>query len=129
MGAKGFPKPRPKCPERPKYESESKGEISDGYHTFNELYHHRNLLFINLMISNPFVSWRAKIHHDGSMFDDSFIAGINLSAGDITYHLPLDMWSLLGDRFDIATLDKAPEWDGHSPDDVLKRLKGAAIGQ
>jgi len=38
------------------------GLVSDGYHSFNELYEHRNLLFINLMRSNPEISWRANNH-------------------------------------------------------------------
>lgn len=41
------------------------GEISDGYHTFNELYQHRCALFLALMASNPSISK----HHDGSEWD------------------------------------------------------------
>lgn len=101
---------------------ENKGEISDGYHTFNELYEHRNLLFISLMKLLPEKSWRANNHADGTMYDGWFIAGMQLSTGQITYHLPVRMWELL-DGANIQTSNMAPEYDGHTPNDVLDRLK------
>lgn len=102
--------------------------ISDGYHTFAELYEHRIVLYIKLaeMAScmgdaNSEIVWRSKTHSDGSVWDGWFILGINTSAGkQITYHLPSSKW----DETDFAnTLDKAPDWDGHNPADVLERLK------
>lgn len=98
------------------------GKISDGYHTFDELYEHRCYLFAALMRSNPTISWRANNHDDGTMFDGWFIAGMHLPTGDITYHLPIDMWESL-DGVGIATSNKAPKWDGHNPSDVVERLK------
>lgn len=97
------------------------GEVSDGYHTFNELYEHRHHLFITLMRSNPKMSWRANTHEDGSMFPGWFVAGMHLPTGDITYHLPVTMWEML-DGVGIATTNKCPPWDGHTSDDVVKRL-------
>jgi len=99
----------------------STGEISDGYHTFNELYDHRCHLFVALMRSNQDISWRSKKHADGEMFPSWFIAGMNLPTGLITYHLPLWMWSML-DGGGISTREFAPEWDGHTPADVVSRL-------
>jgi len=100
---------------------ESTGEISDGYHTFNELYDHRCHLFIALMRSNPDISWRANRHTDGSMFPNWFIAGMELPTGQISYHLLSWMWEML-DNVGIATTNLAPKWDGHKPEDVVKRL-------
>lgn len=100
---------------------ENKGQISDGYHTFDELYNHRNLLFISLMRSNPTISWRANNHEDGTMYESWFIAGMCLPTGDISYHLPINMWELL-DNSGIATTNIAPKWDGHTPEDVIQRL-------
>lgn len=97
------------------------GNISDGYHTFNELYDHRCALFIALMRSNPEISWRANNHDDGSSFDGWFIAGMHLPSGDITYHLPIDKWNLLDNKC-IQTSLRAPKWDGHTPADVVERL-------
>lgn len=96
------------------------GEVSDGYHTFNELYDHRIALFIVLMLSHPELSWRSEMHADGSKMEGWFIAGMHLPTGDITYHLPMKyFYSMPG----IKILDQAPEWDGHTPDDVVKRLR------
>lgn len=97
-------------------------EISDGYHTFGELYEHRCHLFVALMRSNPDISWRANNHVDGTMFDGFFIAGMHLPTGDISYHLPLSMWTLL-DGSGIATSLRGPAWDGHTADDVVTRLR------
>lgn len=56
------------------------GDISDGYHTFNELYHHRAILFANICNKSG-KSWKSKKHHDGSMYDGMFIVGINTPDG------------------------------------------------
>lgn len=94
---------------------------SDGFHTFADLYQHRNLLFIALMMSNPDISWRANVHNDGGHYEGFFIAGMHLPTGDISYHLPVEMWNLL-DSKNIRTSQRSPKWDGHSPSDVLDRL-------
>lgn len=103
-------------------------EASDGYHTFGELYDHRIMLFIALcevvmaggFYKNPDV-WRSKLHSDGSSFDGWFILGLNREKGkQITYHIPIALW----ENTDFAeTLEKAPEYDGHTSSDVLGRLK------
>lgn len=93
--------------------------ISDGYHSFDELYEHRAALFIRLANAHPNQAWRSRHHSDDSMFDGFFIAGINLDSGQISYHLEDRYWDYLGN---VCTLDNAPEWDGHSPSDVVKRL-------
>lgn len=94
--------------------------VSDGYHTFGELYEHRCLLFLALMRSYPHRSWRAMDHDDGSSFEGWFIAGMNLPTGTVTYHLPLKWWGSLDP---IQKLDRAPKWDGHTSADVLERLE------
>lgn len=102
----------------------------DGYHTFEELYDHRFTLYIALcrkmaptnkhLLSYGFV-WRSKQHHDGDGFEGWFVLGIGEKAGyQITYHIPLERWN---ETEFAKTLDKAPEWDGHTSDDVLQRLK------
>lgn len=109
-----------------------KSLISDGYHTFGELYDHRVTLFMALcrMIhlyhpdstypDSDYPVWRSKLHSDGTMFDDFFIMGIGLTPGKmITYHLPISRWELTNFA---QTLYHAPEWDGHTSDDVLLRL-------
>lgn len=97
------------------------GKVSDGYHTFDELYAHRCQLFVALMLSHPDISWRSKADDAGKGQDDWFLAGMNLPSGDITYHLPIWMWNWLDDT-GIETLERAPRWDGHTSTDVLQRL-------
>jgi hypothetical protein len=64
--------------------------------------------------------WRAIYHSDGSSYNGWFVLGLWEDSGkQMTYHLPFEMWG----KCDFAkTLDKAPEWDGHTSDDVLKRI-------
>jgi hypothetical protein len=87
------------------------GRVSDGYHTFDELYEHRCVLFIAFANYNPGIGWKSKVHDDGKGCDGWFIAGLNLPNGTISYHLPMRMWRLL----DVPELDRAPKWDGHTP--------------
>lgn len=99
------------------------GETSDGYHTFNELYEHRHILFLHVLISSGDKAWRSKLHSDGTMFDGWFIAGLNTKMGQATYHLPLRMWELFDD---ITELERAPEFDGHTANDTLVRIREEA---
>lgn len=101
-------------------EGVSAGQISDGYHTFDELYQHRCLLFIALMKAYPSLSWKSLKHEDGSSLEGWFIAGMHLPTGDITYHLPMEMWDMASN---IQTFDTAPEWDGHDSGNVCDRLQ------
>lgn len=101
------------------------GHLSDGYHTFDELYEHRHQLFIALcrrLAKWKFV-WRARFHHDGTMFDGGwFILGINSRSGEqISYHIPIRLW----DECAFATTYDSIPWpfDGHTPEDVLNRLR------
>lgn len=94
------------------------GEISDGYHTFNELYYHRAVLFSVICNQNKDIAWKSKLHSDGTMYDEMFIVGINTPEGQYSYHYDINLWSL----FDVEELDKAPEYDGHLPKDI-ERLK------
>lgn len=98
------------------------GEVSDGYHTFDELYEHRCTLFLALMKSAPGLAWISTLHDDGSTFGDWFIAGMCLPTGDVTYHLPAGQWSLACET-GAKILDRAPKWDGHKPADVVKRVQ------
>ena len=107
------------------YISKHKGDISDGYHTFNELYDHRAALTAALFKSLPSDTvYKSKKHHDGTMYDGMFIVGANLPGiGAISYHYDLDPWWGV---FNIREVENAPEWDGHTPNDVIERLKAYA---
>ena len=94
--------------------------VSDGYHSFGELYEHRHMLFIALLLYNKDIAWRSLYHDDGSCYEGWFVAGLDLPTGQITYHLPLRLWSMLDS---IKTLKKAPKYDGHTSKDVINRLE------
>jgi hypothetical protein len=104
------------------YISCKSGKVSDGYHTFDELYEHRCTLFLALMQAHPDRSWISKTHFDGSEWEGWFIAGMRLPTGDVTYHLPLHMWSLAC-GIKAAVLERGLEWDGHTSTDVVKRIQ------
>ena len=97
-------------------------EVSDGYHTFNELYEHRVVLFMVLMSKmHPGNVWKSKKHSDGSSFEGWFIAGMFKGHGlQITYHIPEQYFTLCPGE----DLELAPQFDGHTSGDVLERLKG-----
>lgn len=95
------------------------GETSDGCHTFNELYHHRAVLFSVICNSNPELAWKSKLHHDGTMYDGMFIVGIETPEGQATYHYDTDpYWEM----FSVQELPKAPEWDGHTSEQAIERI-------
>lgn len=99
------------------------GEVSDGYHTFNELYHHRAVLFSVICNQNKNKSWKAKSHDDGSMYANMFIVGIETPQGQATYHYDVNPY---WDMFDIKVLDKAPKWDGHTAKQAISRIASIA---
>ena len=116
------------------------GELSDGYHTYKELYEFRKVynaaLFNewaeNLETSSDFgqalfnvpkynvhKSWR---HSDGELCFGGgwFIVSAMLPTGLISNHYKAEDWDL----FKIPEVEKALfEFDGHTSQDVLNRLK------
>lgn len=97
-----------------------RSQISDGFHTFAELYEHRHALFLALANSGLLHrAWRSKLHDDGTMHDGYFIAGIDLPTGTVSYHLPC----LTGTPSAVhPDPGPRPAWDGHTPEDVIERL-------
>lgn len=100
----------------------SVGELSDTYHSFNDLYDHRMILSAFAMMNMPY-AWKAKTHEDGSMFDGMFVVGAPTPDGMITYHYDLEYWNL----FKIPEIPHAPHFDGHTPEDVINRIKSWII--
>lgn len=100
-------------------EENNMGEISDGYHAFNELYHHRAVLFSVICNSNKEKAWKSKLHDTGDMYEGMFIVGIETPEGQTTYHYDINPY---WDMFKVKELPKAPKWDGHSPDEAIRRL-------
>lgn len=94
--------------------------ISDGYHTFGELYEHRIELFIALcrileQCTDSYI-WKLSVE------DGWFLMGIETKdRKQISYHIPESRW----EDCNFATLRKNSEYefDGHTSNDVLQRLK------
>ena len=95
------------------------GDTSDGYHTFNELYHHRAVLFSVIVKAFQEKAWKARLHHDGTMYDGMFIVGIDTPEGQASYHYDIDPY---WDMFECRELERAPEWDGHTPAQAIERI-------
>lgn len=95
------------------------GDTSDGYHTFNELYDHRAKLFSVIVRDHSELCWKSKLHHDGTMYDGMFIVGINTPQGQASYHYDIDPY---WDMFRCKEMERAPEWDGHTPEEAINRI-------
>lgn len=94
--------------------------ISDGYHTFDELYFHRMILFSVICKQNKDKAWKSKLHADGTMFPGYFIVGIYTPDGQYSYHYKLECWKYFDDIREMLT---APLWDGHVPSDIERLIK------
>lgn len=94
-------------------------KMSDGYHTFADLYEQRLILSAALAKNNPH-AWKSKRHEDGSVpFGGGwFIMGFDTGEGCYTYHYELKDWDL----FQCKELDKGKPWDGHTSKDVRRLL-------
>ena len=100
-----------------RYQEASVGELSDGYHSFNDLYNHRAVLTALSFFHLPY-AWKSKVHEDGTMYDGMFIVGAPTPEGMISYHYDLKYWDL----FKIPVLPHAPHYDGYTDDQVLDRI-------
>lgn len=101
-------------------------EISDGFHTFDELYEFRKIynsvLFNEWSSQGLYEIHKSLKHHDGEeCFGGGwFIVVAMLPSGQISNHYEIKDWDL----FQIPELEKAKfPFDGHTSNDVLERLK------
>lgn len=97
--------------------------VSDGYHTFGELYESRCVLtaaLFNLLAGVGIETCKSLRHNDGELCFGGgwFIVMANLPTGQVSYHYPQKDW----DRFKIPEKRFAFAWDGHETEDVHKRL-------
>lgn len=125
------------------------GSFSDGYHTFDELYEFRKVYNATLFNewakqitretafskdamgrttqivvgeSTKYDVHKSKKHHDGELCFGGgwFIVVAVLPTGQISNHYKMEDWDL----FQVPEAETAKyEFDGHTPTDVLNRLK------
>ena len=102
--------------------NDSVGSLSDGYHTFDELYHHRAMLFAALCLTTfKNCAWKSLLHNDPKepMYNGMFIVGVDTPFGQATYHYDIDpYWAI----FKVKEVDRAPKFDGHTPDEAIDRI-------
>ena len=105
----------------------NKGKISDGYHSFDALYHQRAVLFAALVKTHKERAWKSWRHYDGELpfgKTEYFIVGIDTPEGTYTYHYHGEYW----DMFDCKELPRGKEWDGHTDQDVARLLSLPTTG-
>lgn len=99
-------------------------EVSDGYHTFGELYEFRKLynacLFKEFAQNKAYNVHKSMKHHDGELCFGGgwFIVSATLPDGQISNHYEMKDWDL----FQCEEREMAEEWDGHTSKDVVERL-------
>lgn len=112
--------------ERIKNLFRKEGKISDGYHTFDELYEYRMLYnagFFNELAKhgNKYNVHKSVAHSDGAYCFGGgwFVVMATLPTGQISNHYEVKYWDL----FKVPARDEADEWDGHTPAEAVKRLR------
>lgn len=106
-------------------EPKNREDISDGFHTFRELYAQRAVLWAVLLALCQEGSWKSWKHEDGTMYDGMFIAGLETPEGQYTFHIDAEWW----DTYKIKELPNAPRWDGHKPEDITRLFALLAEGE
>lgn len=123
------------CPDCGKYEEFNKylnvttgwrkmpsdiGNFSDGYHTFNQLYHQRAMLFAIIVKQNKELAWKTHNHEDGEpCFGGGwFLVTIDTPEGSYGYHYENKYWDL----FDCEEIPVAKHWDGYTEENIDRLL-------
>lgn len=93
---------------------------SDGYHTFEELYKHRYLLYIAFCLNRCSVSWIGEeVHFDGYFCLYTMIhTDESGDAKQISYHIPDEYLYLLEEKIEF----RPNNYDGHTSNNVANRL-------
>lgn len=96
------------------------GDLSDGFHTFNQLYYQRMILFATIVKQNREKAWKSLRHENGELCFGGgwFIVGVDTPEGSYTYHYKDNYYSL----FDCVELKCGKHWDGHTEKDVTRLL-------
>ena len=95
-------------------------DLSDGYHTFKQLYYQRMMLFATIVKQNKDKAWKSLRHEDGELCFGGgwFVVGIDTPKGSYTYHYEDKYFGI----FDCIELECGKHWDGHTEEDVTRLL-------
>ena len=105
------------------------GQVTDGYHSFDELYEFRKAY--NAILFNEWASvYKYDVHKSYKHSDGEdcfgggwFVVSAQTPFGQITNHYRNEDWDL----FEVEIKEKANEWDGHTPKEALERLLSMAL--
>lgn len=106
--------------------------LSDGYHSFGELYDYR--MVYNSLVANMIVEGKdlphafankSYMHSDGKLCFGGgwFVVNIRTPDGWVSNHYKAFYWDL----FKIPQVMYAPDWDGHTPEQAYERLRKFAL--
>lgn len=103
-------------------------DVSDGAHTFGELYDHRTALFLLLVACNLGDSWWSIKDSSGKNCSPYILCGLMLSKTktEVTYHIDSSYIGIL-ETIGVKELVQAPNWDGHCSVDTHDRIISEAI--
>lgn len=82
----------------------------DGYHTFEELYECRHVLYMSLVNNNKSLFTKNKDYKDW------FCVVGDLGTGQISFHIPEKYWKM------FLCEEKTHVFDGHNTKQVIERL-------
>lgn len=100
------------------------GKLSDGYHTFSELYDYR--MIYNALIVNSYAKQGLYNCHKSKRHSTKeecfgggwFVVMMTLPTGQVSNHYEMKYWDL----FHCEEREFADEWDGHTPQQAFERM-------
>jgi hypothetical protein len=116
------------CEVIAKVRADERQHPRDEYHTMDELYSYRMLY--NAAFAFVAQQWhtvtKSYRHSDGEpCFGGGwFIVTMHLPQGQVSNHYENEHWDL----FRVREVEKAPEWDGHTPAEAAERLRQYCLG-
>lgn len=107
------------------------GRVSDGYHTFDELYLYRKLynaaLFNEWAKLGLYEVHKSLRHSDGELCFGGgwFVVSATLPTGQVSNHYKVSDFHL----FSVPERERAVEWDGHTPAMAADRIHSFLLQQ
>ncbi len=98
------------------------GEISDGYHTFDELYDHRCLLYLTWLVQEQRLGSERRVYFVRNHYPNWDLLVAYINDEQVSYHIRIYYRDILEKHFKEVD-EKEHEFDGYTPEDVADRLR------
>jgi hypothetical protein len=85
--------------------------VRDQFHSMDEVYKQRTILLMAIAKTGVLKSYKTAIE------DRWFVGGLLLPSGQVGFHLEAHYYNSFN-----ATMEKAPDWDGHDSQLAIRRL-------